>query len=359
MTDPRNKKLAKILVEYSIKVKPKDKVLINCYSPEGLPLAKEVYKQVLLKRAYPHLDLSPGDLSFFYFKNATIEQIKTKPEIGLFLARWADKFINIVAEKNDRELANIDPKKILLKAKVNEPVKDIILKKPWVLTYYPTFSMAQTSRLSLEEMEDFYFKACLLDWPKEAKKLKKLKKILNDAQEIKVIGEKTDLKLSFKGRTFQVCAGTHNMPDGEIFSCPLETKTEGKIYFDFPSLRHGKEVIGAFFVFKNGKVVKFDAEKNKEFLKESLDIDKGARRLGEFAIGTNFGITRFMFNTLFDEKIGGTIHLALGNAYPEKEPGGGKNKSAIHWDFVKDMRKKGSKVIVDGKVILKEGKIFG
>lgn len=358
MADPRNKKLAQILIEYSIKVKAKDKVLINCSGPEGLALAREVYKQVLLKKAYPHLELAAGDLKYFYFKNATLEQIKVKPEIGLFLANWADKFVNIVAEKNDRELANADPKKIVLKTKVNQPIKDIVLKKPWVFTFYPTFSLAQSASLSLEEMEDFYFKACLLDWQKQASKLKKLKKVLDNAKEVKIIGERTNLSLSFKTRTFQICAGTHNMPDGEIFSAPRETKTEGEIYFDFPSLRQGKEVRGAFFVFKQGKVVKFDAQKNKAFLKESLAIDKGAKRLGEFALGTNYNIKRFMYNTLFDEKIGGTIHLALGNAYPETESGGGKNKSAIHWDFVKDMRKKGSELIVDGKVVLKNGEIF-
>lgn len=359
MFDQRNKKLAKILVDYSVKVKAKDKVLINCSSLEGLALAKEVYKQVLLKKALPHLELSSGDLSYFYFKNINKQQLQAKPEIGLFLAQWADKVINIVAEKNNRQLTNIKSQKILLKAKMNKPIQDIILRKPWVLTYYPTASLAQSASLSLEEMENFYFKACLRDWKQEFKKMEKLKKILDGAKKIEIIGEKTHLFLSFINRTFAICSANYNMPDGEIFSCPLETKTEGKIYFDFPSLRQGKEVKGASFVFKNGKVVQFSALENEEFLKESLTIDKGAKTLGEFALGTNYDIKRFMHNTLFDEKIGGTIHLALGNAYPKDEPGGGKNKSAIHWDFVKDMRKKGSKVIVDGKLILKDGKIWG
>ncbi len=358
MTDPRNTKLAKILVDYSTKVKKGDKVLISCHSHDGLSLVKEIYKLVLLKGGLPYLDLVPADLQYFYFKNASLEQIKTKPEIGLFLANWADKFISVVAEKNDRELANIDPQRILLKTKVNESVKKIILENPWVVTYYPTFSMAQTASLSLEEMEDFYFKACLCDWEKEGKKLTNLKHKLDGAAKIRVLGKKTDLTLSFTGRTFQVCAGQYNMPDGEVFSAPLETKTNGYIYFDFPSLYQSKEVTEAFFVFKNGRVVDFNAEKNKDFLAKTLEVDKGVKTLGEFAIGTNYGIDRFILNTLFDEKIGGTVHLALGCAYPEKEPGGGKNQSAIHWDFVKDMRLPGSQVIVDGKTVLKDGKVF-
>jgi len=359
MTDPRNQKLAKILVDYSIKLKAKEKLIISCSSEKGLPLAKEIYKLALLKGAYCYLNLGVVELEYFYFKNATLSQLQSKPEIGLFFANWADKYINIVAEKNDRALANIDPKKILIKSKVNKPIQDIILKKTWVTTYYPTHSMAQTAYLSLEEMEDFYFNACLKDWKKEAEKLVHLKKILDGAKEIKVIGEKTNLSLSFTRRRFQVCDGRYNMPDGEVYAAPLETKTNGKIYFDFPSLRQSKEVISASFIFKNGQVVAFNATKNKDFLSESLNIDAGAKRLGEFALGTNYSINRFMNNTLFDEKIGGTIHLALGSAFPFEEEGGGKNESAIHWDFVKDMRKNGSQVIVDGKIILRDGKIFG
>jgi len=359
MFDIRHQKLAKILINYSIRVKKGDKVLIKCSSLKGLPLAKEVYKQILLKKAFPHLELSSGDLSYFYFKNATLEQIKSKPKISLFLAQWADKFVNIVADINNRQLANVKSEKILLKAKTARPIQDIFLKKPWVLTYYPTASLAQSASLSLEEMEDFYFQACLRPWQKEAQKMKALKQILDGAKEIEVIGGKTHLFLSFKNRTFAVCAAEYNMPDGEIFSCPLETETNGEIYFDFPSLRQGKIVKGASFTFKKGKVVKFSAEENEDFLKQTLAIDKGVKTLGEFALGTNYDIQHFMYNTLFDEKIGGTIHLALGNAYPENEPGGGKNKSAIHWDFVKDMRKKGSLVLVDGKEVLKNGKILG
>jgi len=357
MVDLRNKKLAAILIDYSLEVKAEEKVLITCSSAEGLSLAKEVYKQALLKKAYPYLRLSSGDLDYFYFKNANQKQLKAEPEISLFLADWADKFATIVAEKNDRQLYTIDPKKILLKTKARKPVQDIVLQKRWVLTYYPTSSFAQTAKLSLEELEEVYYSACLKNWKKKAGEMSRLKKVLDGAKKVRVVGEQTDICLSFIGREFKICAGKYNMPDGEVFSAPLENKTEGKVYFDLPCLRQGKEVEGASFVFKKGKVVDFDAQKGKEMVKQSLAIDKGAKRLGEFAFGLNYGIKKAMFNTLFDEKIGGTIHMALGNAYPEKEPGGGKNDSAIHWDFVKDMRQKGSKVVVDGRTVFKEGKI--
>lgn len=359
MTDQRNARLAKILVDYSVKVKPKDKVAITCHSTEGLPLAKEVFKAVLLKRGLPYLELASGDLQYFYFKHASLEQIKTKPEISLFVANWADKFISVVADKNDRELANVDHHKLLLKTKTNEPVREKIMKKPWVLTYYPTYSMAHSASLSLEELEDFYYRACLRDWEKEAKKLHKLKQLLDKANTIHILGQKTNLTLGFVNRTFQVCAGQYNMPDGEVFGCPMETKTEGYIYFDFPSIYHGKVVEGAYFEFKAGRVVKINAQTNKEFLERTINIDNGAKILGEFAIGTNYGITRCMLNTLFDEKIGGTIHLALGCAYEADKDGGGNNKSAIHWDFVKDMRIKGSQVMADGIIVLKDGQIVG
>lgn len=358
MTDPRNKKLAKILIDYSVDLRSKDKLVISCSSPLALPLAKEVYKTALLKGAFVKLNLADESLNCFFFKNAKTFQLEKFPEVNEFEAKWLDKFISITAPENTRQLSNVDPKKIITRMKTVDPIKKTVLKKPWLITYYPTPAMAQDAKLSTEEMEDFYFKACLQDWPKEAEKLKKLKQILDNCKKLKIIGEKTNLTLSFKNRSFQICAAKHNMPDGEIFSCPLETSANGIIYFDFPSLRQGKEVTKAFFVFKNGWLVKFGAEKNKEFLKQSLNIDKGAKRLGEFAIGANYGINRFMYNTLFDEKIGGTIHLALGQAFSAKKPGGGKNKSAIHWDFVKDTRKKGSKVIADNKVILKDGKIF-
>lgn len=355
--DPRIKKLAKIFLDYSLKLKKREKLLITSYSLEGLPLAEELYRQALLKRAHPYLNFKSDSLNYFTFKKSSLRQLKRKPRIALFLADWADKFVNIVTENNPYELANVDPKRIVLVNKALKPITDIMLKKCWVLTYFPSRSLAQNAQMSLEELEDFYFKACLQDWQKIRGRLRKLKKILDNAREIKILGEKTELSLSFEGRRFAIAAGEANMPDGEIFGAPLKRSVEGQIYFDFPSLREGKEVRDVFLKFEKGKVIDFKASKNSEFLAKVLKTDKGANFLGELGLGMNYKIKRFMQNTLFDEKIGGTVHLALGNAYPEKL-GGGKNRSAIHWDLVKDMRKRGSKIFVNEELIFEDGKIL-
>ena len=357
MTDPRIKKLAEILVDYSIAVKPENKVVISCSSPLGLPLARECWQQVLLKKAYPHLSLDVEDLTSFYFKKATQKQLKKFPEISEFEARWADKTISIGVQEVLKLLSNIDSKRITTRVKVTDPIKKIILKKPWVITYYPTPAMAKDAKLSGKEMKDFYFQACLIDWVEEKKKIMRLKKTLDNANLVQVIGQDTNLKFSLKNRLSCASDGRFNMPDGEVFVAPLVTTVEGRIYFDFPNSCYGKKVKDIRLEFKKGKVVKYSASLNQNALKKVLAADAGARKVGEFAIGTNYGIKNFMNNTLFDEKIGGTVHLALGSSHIEKE-GGGKNQSAIHWDLVKDTRKKGSKVIVDGKTVLKDGKIL-
>lgn len=357
MIDLRNKELAKVLVDYSVEVKSKDKVVVSCTSPLGLPLVKEVYKAAILKGAFVRLNLSDDSLEYFFFKNAKQFQLKAYPVVSEFEAKWADKIISIVAEENTKRLTNVDSKRITTRVKIVDPIKKIILKKRWVITYYPTPAMAQDAKLSTEEMEDFYFNACLRDWQAEQKKIIKLKKTLDNTSLVRVIGKDTDLTFSLKDRLTCASGGRYNMPDGEVFGAPLTDTVEGKIYFDFPNSRYGKEVKDIRLEFKKGKVVKYSASYNQDALEKVLATDPGAKRVGEFAIGTNYGIKKFMNNTLFDEKIGGTIHLALGSSHVEEE-GGGKNQSAIHWDLVKDTRKKGSKVIVDGKTVLKDGKIL-
>ncbi|MEA3355004.1 MAG: aminopeptidase [Patescibacteria group bacterium] len=356
MVDIRVKKLAKILTDYSVKIKKDDKVLISA-NPEAWVLAKEVYKLCLTKGAFPYTIYSPGDLNYFFYKHASLNQLQKKPEIALFLTNWADKFVRLYSSTNNRTLSNIDPKRLMITAKVNQPVKKIMLKKPWVLTEFPSFSMAQSAGISLDELENIYFKACLQDWNKISKTLKKLKSKLDNAKKIEVIGEKTHLTLSFTNRLFQAADGKYNMPDGEVFGAPLDFQTKGQIYFDLPSLRSGNIVEGVSLTFKKGKVIKASAEKGNKYLQAALNTDSGSKRLGEFAIGTNYGIKKPMLNTLFDEKIGGTIHLALGSAYPDKE-GGGINKSAIHWDLVKSMTGKKSKVLVNNKPILINAKLL-
>lgn len=350
------KKLAKILIDYSIDLKKDEKVLIS-FSPESSELAQQIYQMSLKKGAFPRLNVSLDGFDYLFFKNAQKKHLTASPEVGIFLANWADKFVRLVSNLNDRELASIDPKKIMTRTKASEPIKDIMLKKPWILTYWPTHSMAQSAGMSLPELKEIYFNSCLQNWSKMNRQLKKLKKAFDQASEVKVVGKKTNLSFSLHGRLAEAASGKHNMPDGEVFAAPVDTSAQGEIYFDMPSLYQGKIVENVYLKFKKGLVVSAQADRGQQTLGKALETDPGARRLGEFAIGTNYGIKKAMLNTLFDEKIGGTIHMALGNAYPDKE-GGGTNRSAIHWDLVKDMRLANHQVLFDGQPVLKEGKIL-
>ena len=213
--------------------------------------------------------------------------------------------------------------------------------------------------MSLEEFEDFAFAAMRLDkrdpvaeWKKAKVFQEKVLRRLRGADEIHIVADGTDLRLSIKGRKFIPCFGSHNMPDGEVFTGPIETSAEGRIRFTYPVCHHGNEVEDVRLEFEKGKVVKASAAKNEAFLKQMIRMDAGASKLGELGIGTNFGITRFIKNILLDEKIGGSVHLALGRSYEET---GGCNKSALHWDMICDLREGGC-LEVDGKVLQADGR---
>lgn len=354
MVEPRIKKLAEILVNHSITVKKGYRIVIN-YQAEAHPLALECYKLILKKGAYPVMHCSMPEINYTYFKYASKEQLKNFPQLAMYEAKNTQGEIDIGASYNSKELTNINPERIAIRRKATKPIVDIIHKKGnWVIVEYPTNALAQDAEMSLEEMEDFVYNATNIDWKKVEKEGAKLKNVIDKGSKVRIVGKETDIRFSIKGRTGENSAGKFNMPDGEIFTSPVETTTNGYVYFEFPAVYGGKEVEGVRLVFKNGNVVKASAIKNENYLKSMLKIDKGAGRLGEFGIGINQGIKKFTKRILFDEKIGGTIHLALGNSFPECR---GKNKSAIHWDFIKDLRKEGS-VYVDKKLILKNGKIL-
>lgn len=352
MVDPRIKRMAEILVNYSVNIKKGDKVALN-FGVEASPLALECYKLILKKGAFPVAHASVPGFAYAYYKNASDEQLKTFPKLAFEEAKYVDWSIGLGAEYNTRELTNINPKKMAMRRKVTKKISDVFMKKDnWVIFEYPTNALAQDADMSLEEFEDFVYGACIQDWKKEEKRQTKLKRILDKGNEVRIVGPDTDIRFSIKGRQGIKCCGKRNMPDGEVFIGPVEDSTEGYISYSYPAIRGGREVDGIKLEFKKGKVVKATATKGEKFLKEMIATDKGSCKLGEFGIGTNFGIKRFVKQILFDEKIGGTIHLALGMAYPE---GGGQNKSALHWDMIKDLRKGGA-VYIDGKCIQKNGK---
>ncbi len=353
--DQRYAKLAQLLTTYSVKIKKGKHVWIRCVGLTSLQLGKEVYKEALKIGAHPYLDIHDDSLGSFYYSNAQPHQLEYPALIEEHIANWADYTISLIAQENSRSLANVESSKLLLKEKTSKKVREIIMKKPWTLTVIPTHGLAQDAMMSTDAFEDFYFNATLRDWEKEGKRLQKLAKMLTNAKLIEVKGIETDLKLSAKARVFVPDCGEANMPGGEIFTAPVDTSVEGHVYFNFPLLRSGKFIRDIRFWFEKGKIVKATASENEKYLHQILDTDEGARRLGEFAIGLNPGITQYMNNVLFDEKIQGTIHMAIGQAYEECK---GINTSQIHMDIVKDMKPKGSSVIADGVTILKDGKIL-
>ncbi|MFH1972040.1 MAG: aminopeptidase [archaeon] len=353
--DPRITKLAEILTNYSIKIKEGDTIQING-GIESKDLVLECYRKVLEKGAYPRTSISLPNQSFIYYNTANEKQLRKLPKIAMFEAKNSDGFIGIWSTTNSRELNSIDPKKVAMRSTAMRPLSDIRLKKDnWVGCGFPTMSAAQDADMSLEEFEDFVFNATNVDWQEQSKKQDKLQNVLNKGSEVKILGKETELTFSIKGLNGIKCDGHRNMPDGEVFTAPVPNSANGYIYYEFPAIYGGREVSGVRLKFKDGQVVEATAEKNEKYLKEMIAMDKGSSFLGEFGIGVNYGINQFIKSILFDEKIGGTIHLALGNAYPEC--GKGVNKSALHWDMIKDLRNDG-KFLIDDKIIQKNGKFL-
>ena len=348
-------KLAKIIVEHSIKVKKGDFVQISAGIP-ARQLILELYKQILKKGAYPRVNVDFEGLSSTYYKYASQEQLKKFPKISMYEMQNTDALIFIGAPENRYELAQIPSERIMQRQKVLDPIDKLRLKKRWLLFFYPVKDYARDAGMSLPQFEKFVFDSCLLDWKKEAEKMKKLKKILDNGKIVRIVGKNTDLTFSIEGRNAVIGDGSYNMPDGEIFTAPHEDTVNGQIEFTFPLIDMGHEITGIRLNFKKGKLVKATAKKNENILKTILNTDKGATKIGELGIGCNYNIKKFVKATLFDEKIGGTVHLALGRAYAECK---GRNKSAVHKDIIKDLRKPyGGKLYVDGQLIQKDGKFL-
>lgn len=351
MVDERIRKIAEILVDYSTEVKKGDRVLIRA-DLEAKDLALEVYKLSLLRGAYPWIKIILPNQDYIFYKHASKEQLEWFPEHEYFEIKNTDVYFAIRAPINLREFININPKKLSDRLKTLKPIRDWRVEKTrWVVFYYPTNALAQEAEMSLPEFEDFVFNACLIDWREMSKKLLKIKKLLDTTDKVRIIGDETDLTFSIKGRNALIANGKKNMPDGEVYTSVVENSVNGYIKYEIPAVRFGNVVEDIMLKFEDGKVVEAKASKNQKFLEEMLNTDEGARRIGEFGIGLNYNITRSVKNILFDEKIGGTIHLALGRGYKETLS---KNESAIHWDMIKDLRKNGE-IYFDGKLVMKNG----
>ncbi|MDD2678404.1 MAG: aminopeptidase [Candidatus Nanoarchaeia archaeon] len=365
MKDSRISALADILVNYSTKVK-EDDVVIIAFGVLGTPLALEICNEVVKKGAEPFFNFVPEQATLDRFNYASEEYLRKEPKMLKSIVENADVYISIYDDSNKNAFNNVNPEKIKINSQTRGPILAPIYGKRWCAVLFPTNAYAQDSEMSLEEYEKFVFDAVLIDWENESAKWKKLEQILTNGSEVRVVGKETDLKMSIKGRIGITSNGTHNMPGGEVFISPVPDSVNGKIYFDLPAMR-GKEVNDVYFEFNNGVLDNFSAGRNQDFLESMINMDKGSKRVGEFGIGTNYGIKQFTKNILFDEKIGGTIHLALGKdfeeSFPEsirsnkKELESLRNVSSLHWDFIKSLKDFGE-LYVDDKLIQLNGEFI-
>ena len=364
MKDPRIEKLASMLINYSVTVQPKQRVLIHGENGAD-PLMLELYRQCLQLGAYPYVVPYPDGYFPTTIGHATAEQFKHILEPFENFMRTYDVRIRIMGETNTKELSQLDPGRVAKYYEEAGKITNIMLDREakgemkWVLTLFPTNAYAQDAEMSLEEYQNFVYSACMPDaddpvgyWKKINAQQQKIAAWLKGKERVHVTAPGTDLTLSITGRPFKSCACEVNVPDGEIFTSPIEDSANGHVHFTYPTVHYGNEVDGVRLEFKDGKCIKATAEKNEPYLLKMLDVDKGARYLGEFAIGTNEGIQRFTGQILFDEKIGGSFHMALGNSYKETL---GKNESSIHWDMICDLRQ-GGKIFIDDQLIYQDGK---
>lgn len=364
MKDPRIEKLGNLLTNYCVAVQPEQKIVIRT-SLNGMPLAKEAYRAVLQAGGHPFVLLRDESLTETYLKEANDEQLAFLSPIHKQLFDTYDGLISISSAENTRSLSNIDPTQQQKFQRAHSYTTKAMMRRAaagefnWVGTIFPSHAHAQDADMSLSEYEDFVYSACLLnhadpvaEWKKVADRHQILIDWLAGKRHVRVKGENIDLTLSIADRIFVNGDGRNNMPCGEIFTGPVEDSVNGWVRYTYPGIHRGREVDGIELTFEQGKVVKATAKKNEAYLNEVLDTDPGARYLGEFAIGTNRGIQQFTKSILFDEKIGGTIHMAVGAAYPQT---GSSNVSSVHWDMICDMRD-GGQIFVDDELFYDSGK---
>ena len=364
MSDSRLERLADVLVGYSTRVRPGDLVLVES-TALAAPLVREVYRSVLHAGGHPVLRVVLDEVNERLLRDGSDDQLDWVNPARVDDIETADVRIVLEASWNTKSLSGIDPARQARSARARESLRNRYLERAaagdlrWVLTVFPTQAAAQDAEMSLAEYEEFVYGAGLLDeddpvalWEAFSRRLGGVADFLAGVSQLRVVADGTDLTLGVGGRTWVPAQGLENFPDGEVFTAPLETSVEGTVSFTYPAVFQGREVEAVTLRFEGGEVVEAHAERGQDFLEEMIGLDEGARRVGEFAFGLNDGVTAFTRNILFDEKIGGTVHLALGTAYPES---GGLNRSGLHWDMICDLRA-GSQVYADGELVYRDGR---
>ena len=363
MPDPRVEKLAQVLVNYSVGIKPGDNVVVQGGAVAS-PLLTAVVAEVIKAGGHPLTLVQVPGIRELLYRYGSDDQLQFIPEPMKVIYETYDAAISLMSSVNTRAMTNVPPEKIALTNQAQGELFGTIMQRTaagdfrWVGTLYPTQAYAQDAEMSLDEYTDFVYNACLPDlddpvgyWKGVAAKQQKAVDYLDKVKALRVVGPDIELRMKIEGRTFVNCCGERNMPDGEVFTGPVEDSVEGHVLFSYPTTYQGRKLEGVHLWFEKGKVVKATADKGEDFLLETIDTDEGARFVGEFAIGTNVGITKATGNTLFDEKIDGSFHMALGRGMPET---GSVNQSAIHWDMICDLSQ-GGKIWADDRLIHENG----
>ena len=359
MHDPRIEQYGRVLVETCIDVQPGWQVLV-AGGALGRPLLEEVARQIARRGAYALMRVGfggsvVGGSTIGWMQEAPLELLLDPAPLDVYVFKHVDGIIAIEAPENTRAVSALPGDRVSALQQGVRPALERVLKHDvaWVGGQYPTPALAQDAGMATDDFADFLYGACLLDWDAERERMRRYADRFDAAERVRIVGAGTDLTLGVAGRPFRVDAGGANMPGGEFFCSPLEDSAQGTIAFtEFPAVHAGRDVAGIRLRFEAGRVVEASATANEDFLFEMLDTDDGARRLGELGVGCNPGIQRHMRNTLFDEKMDGTVHLALGNGIIDL---GGENASAIHWDIVKDLRP-GGRIELDGEVVQADGR---
>jgi aminopeptidase len=367
MADPRVAKLADLLVNYSLELKPGQLVRIDG-GTVAAPLTTELYRAALQAGAHPISRVALEGLDVIAIQQSSEEQLVFVSEMERFEVEQVDAIITIWAEQNTRALSQADPGRVSRRIGSRRELTNRFWERidqgaaRWVGTRFPTDAHAQDAEMSLADYEDFVYGAChvragedpVAHWRSTSAELNAHARSLEAARELRIVGPDTDLRLGVEGREWLAADGKLNMPDGEVFTSPVETETEGEIRFSFPAIFHGRGVEDVRLRFEGGRVVHAEAGEGEDYLRSLLDMDEGSRILGELAFGLNYEIDKFTRDILFDEKIGGTIHLALGASFKKL---GGRNDSGLHWDMICDLRADGE-VYADGELVWKAGRFL-
>jgi len=356
MPDPRLQKLAQLLINYSLEIRPGDKLRITS-APAAAPLLREVYREALRAGAYPTVRIEMEELTELSLRVASPDQLRYVSDIDRQEVEYFDATLNILADENTKALSSVAAERMAARQQARAPLLKRRLERAaqgelrWCLTLFPTQAYAQDASMSLEEYQEFVFAAGRLNepdpaaaWREVEREQQRLADYLAKHDRLHFLAPGTDLSVRVGGRTWMNSCGHRNFPDGETFTGPIEDSANGTVRFTYPAIYGGREVEGIRLTFQDGRVVEATADKGEDYLQALLDQDPGARYLGEVAFGLNYNIRRFTGDILFDEKIGGTFHIALGQSYPQT---GGRNQSGLHWDLICDLRE--GEVFADGE----------